>query len=569
VRKVPGYYGLSYCWGSSERVTRITCNGKPLQISGHLSQGLKELQSIPELAQKWFWIDQICVNQDDVDERTHQVKLMREIYTRAISTVIWIGVCEESCEKAFFLAQDICRICQADKHSSKGEYAKWKIPLPGDLYEEELLSLNLPDLSDPSWRELKALFAKSWFRRMWIIQEVVLSRKKPLLVYGSRVRNWEHVLWTSFWIRQRASTLVADVIGTENISPLNNLFLIWATVKSWGLQDLLLGTQYSRSTDPRDKIFSLLSIAAETQGKATLPALLVPNYEKEFERVYRDVTYYLISTSRNLLLFSLIGENENPTLACRQDSATLPSWVPRFHNLRHYHSAYSFRLEENRISYIATRKRASKDTLALVQESQDPNVLILQGFKIDTVKWKSEKSSLDKEPFLALRWCEEGACRLIPSKYRTFQDYSKTFLGVISNGGTRGIPPSHDEFWDYLGAEGISSPNLIYFLKFLKETRSEETHNGDGNLAFWISRYTSGESNFFLTEKQVMGIGPPAMQEGDIICVLFGGQSPLALRPCHDHYHLLGECYVSELIGGQAIDEWKGNERKEEWFTLR
>jgi hypothetical protein len=79
----------------------------------------------------------------------------------------------------------------------------------------------------------------------------------------------------------------------------------------------------------------------------------------------------------------------------------------------------------------------------------------------------------------------------------------------------------------------------------------------------------AGGQNFFLTEKQMMGIGPPAMQEGDIICILFGGQSPLALRPCHDHYYLLGECYVSELISGQAIDGWKGNKRKEEWFTLR
>jgi hypothetical protein len=183
-------------------------------------------------------------------------------------------------------------------------------------------------------------------------------------------------------------------------------------------------------------------------------------------------------------LFWLISENEKPALACRQDSAILPSWVPRFHNLRVSQSAYSFRLEEDRISYVATGKRASKDTLALVQESQDPNILILQGLKIDTVKWKSEKSSLDKEPFLALRWCEEGACRLIPSKYRTFQDYSKTFLDVISEGGGGSIPPSHDEFWDYLGAEGISSPNLIYFLKFLKEIRSEETHNGNRNLAY-------------------------------------------------------------------------------------
>lgn len=84
------FYALSYCWGSARRDKDVVCNGRLLVVTAHLKRGIQELQAIP-LAGSWVRIDQISVNQDDPNERSHQVGLMRDIYVQAIRTIIWLG----------------------------------------------------------------------------------------------------------------------------------------------------------------------------------------------------------------------------------------------------------------------------------------------------------------------------------------------------------------------------------------------------------------------------------------------------------------------------------------------
>ena len=87
------YYALSYCWGSPNRSVTLRCNGVKLKISSNLAEGLKRLHAHAVKAHlTWFWIDQICINQEDNAERTQQVRLMRFIYQRSIQTIIWLPV---------------------------------------------------------------------------------------------------------------------------------------------------------------------------------------------------------------------------------------------------------------------------------------------------------------------------------------------------------------------------------------------------------------------------------------------------------------------------------------------
>jgi hypothetical protein len=128
LKNAPNYHALSYCWGSPNRSAQIICNGIPLKISEQLRQGLQELQTIAELAGKWFWIDQISVNQDDLDERAHQVGLMRHIYSRTVSTVIWLGPRDGGCEAAFSLMGKISRIAQSGP-GRKFTWCKFAFPV--------------------------------------------------------------------------------------------------------------------------------------------------------------------------------------------------------------------------------------------------------------------------------------------------------------------------------------------------------------------------------------------------------------------------------------------------------
>jgi hypothetical protein len=219
---------------------------------------------------------------------------------------------------------------------------------------------------------------------------------------------------------------------------------------------------------------------------------------------------------------------------------------------------------------MRNRINAAKDEPALVQESPEANSLVVHGLKVEEVFWLSEVSQ-SQEQSLILRWCEEGARQLIPSKYQSFQDFLEQFLRLISKAGslTGGRIPSVDDFWEYIGDEAVHHHNLVYFLKFLKESNLGVGDSAAlSRLADWVI-VLQRSNTFFITGQKAFGIGPRGMQTGDVISVLFGNQAPFALRPCRDHYHVLGECFCTGLMEGEAIDKWKENQIESEWFTLK
>lgn len=85
----PAYTAISYVWGKNLWRTSIFLNGQSFKITWNLYCGLLRLRND---RRPWtFWIDAICINQDDKRERASQVQLMREIYSNAASTVVYLG----------------------------------------------------------------------------------------------------------------------------------------------------------------------------------------------------------------------------------------------------------------------------------------------------------------------------------------------------------------------------------------------------------------------------------------------------------------------------------------------
>jgi len=92
------YHALSYCWGSPNRSVTLRCNGFKLKISPNLAEGLKMLhEHAVEAHWTSFWVDQICINQEDNAERTQQVRMMRSIYRRSTQTIVWIPLNNGEC----------------------------------------------------------------------------------------------------------------------------------------------------------------------------------------------------------------------------------------------------------------------------------------------------------------------------------------------------------------------------------------------------------------------------------------------------------------------------------------
>lgn len=79
------YQALSYTWGDPTKVQSIDCNGEDMQIASNLHQALLHL--CHPRRTRILWIDALCINQDDSNERGQQVQLMREIYAQATQVI--------------------------------------------------------------------------------------------------------------------------------------------------------------------------------------------------------------------------------------------------------------------------------------------------------------------------------------------------------------------------------------------------------------------------------------------------------------------------------------------------
>ncbi|PVH77480.1 hypothetical protein DL98DRAFT_367783, partial [Cadophora sp. DSE1049] len=85
----PPYEALSYVWGELNLSDYVICNGQIISITRNLGIALRHLRCRGET--RVVWIDALCINQDDADERSSQIKLMRQVYTRTWRVVVWLG----------------------------------------------------------------------------------------------------------------------------------------------------------------------------------------------------------------------------------------------------------------------------------------------------------------------------------------------------------------------------------------------------------------------------------------------------------------------------------------------
>ena len=109
----PPYFALSYTWGSPTPNYAIYLDGAELGVTNNLKDALFQFREIfkrpnPKRPQFW-WIDAICINQSDDQERSWQVQQMQEIYRGAESVMIWLGVAANSSEQALHRLEIIGR----------------------------------------------------------------------------------------------------------------------------------------------------------------------------------------------------------------------------------------------------------------------------------------------------------------------------------------------------------------------------------------------------------------------------------------------------------------------------
>ncbi|KAI1735317.1 HET-domain-containing protein [Xylaria scruposa] len=323
----PSYEALSYTWGTRtegrtlkiRQSTHWMSRSNELPVTDNLFQALRRLRYL--FKPRVMWVDAVCINQEDIDERSAQVALMAEIYSNATSTAIWLGDVGDTTihhpglspgQRSLQLASSI---------------------LPLDiLWNSDCLFMDHAlETTSPSWKD-----------RGWIIQEYALSRR-PYFQFGSRTRTIDKA--SPYGGQQGGAIPDSGLILEKKIyfpnlggltERLKKLDLIKSEIergKQMSLYHAALATGASATTDPRDKVYSLLSFLNPIEK-----GLVYPDYHVSTELVFSRATYAAFKGPTKLALLELIIFDTSASL-------NLPTWVYDFRTpdpySRHEHDVAS------------------------------------------------------------------------------------------------------------------------------------------------------------------------------------------------------------------------------------
>jgi hypothetical protein len=157
--EIVGYTALSYTWGYPELSETLTCNKRRKMISSSNAAALIAIRSPTE--QICVWIDAICINQDDTQEKSAQVARMLSIYKKARSVTAWLGEPDTGSLLASACCQNLTKLQKAVSTTTKR--TKHAATCLGQLRANCLAILSLYD--------------RPWLRRTWIRQEIYGARK--------------------------------------------------------------------------------------------------------------------------------------------------------------------------------------------------------------------------------------------------------------------------------------------------------------------------------------------------------------------------------------------------------
>ncbi|KAK1079868.1 hypothetical protein LTR33_006031 [Friedmanniomyces endolithicus] len=335
-RTATAYNALSYCWGFFADMVEIQCNGRAFFATRNLRRALQQLR-LPDQSRR-LWGDAICINQSDVTERNQGVSMMRQIYSGAQRVDVWLGPSDERTAGAISLLETIATNCCVSVYGA-GERSWWLQRLKQEDYPNRILqngsTVDVPDASSESWQSLKHYYARHWFTRVWVIQEVQ-SGIDVRLQCGEHVIEWEFVALAAVWITYASPCEIRRLFWkSEGPGTAQTMRDRLRTKREVPFLLALDQARRFRSTDPRDKVFSLLQHPVTRVNKlsehhaanhadvveGSMHLDMVADYSLAVAEVYREVAIRSIQRYNSLEIFWYV--DSVPAVCSRY-----PSWIP-------------------------------------------------------------------------------------------------------------------------------------------------------------------------------------------------------------------------------------------------
>ncbi|KAG9188804.1 hypothetical protein G6011_07509 [Alternaria panax] len=412
-------------------------NGAELMVYPNIERILKNLR-----ARFWsmiVWIDQICINQEDTVEKSIQVAMMDKIY----------GACSE------------LRICipvpgvtiwglwsEVLSWSNPGRYTEEYAPSNNNnnnnnnnITSSELLSFG----SIEQWKALAKLLKNPWFHRIWIVQEVGLTREINFH-YGHRDLRWGTVVrvvaaLARSNLRRFPEVLSITELGRQKeIAAIDNV-LVMENMRDQSKRKHLLETlilcQRFQATESVDKVFAVLGITL-----ASYKGILDVDYSISSAAAFTKIAELLISVENGsrhfrILLFAGIGQSQIPDM---------PSWAPNW-SIRMTTSSLGHRMTEMDFGASLVKEYSAIIHIHTL-EGRRRSMVVNRGYKVDRIKLLVDLSELAEPESSATPFLNALAVSNQASEpYHTRQTQEEAFWRTIIADTHPLKRPAPEDYW--------------------------------------------------------------------------------------------------------------------------
>ncbi|KAL8952257.1 MAG: hypothetical protein Q9222_001821 [Ikaeria aurantiellina] len=407
------YEALSYTWGNPVERSKLYCNGKTLSVTKNLGTALRYLR--PQSEPRSLWVDAICINQADIEERNQQVALMRDVYSSAFQVIAWLG----------------------EEHSSDSA-AMWfgdpkPLPANSSTNEKTRKILGLQSRLPSSLISARYLIQRPWFSRAWIIQEAALAKNLQVQC-GEKLIDWE-----SLYANLKLLDGMVDAKGAQvtfNNDHYARLEFIESTRQRMKAENIRSAAKSPRdmkdqpqdrspfltqfhaavvsgrsygATDPRDHIYALTGLV-DVQDLGPLSV----DYSLTYDTIIRNFVRYIIQQTSSL---TALGQVDSQSTTRKQ------SWIPDYSR-----PCMVDPLSSDRDPFYT----ASGDSATRIRSSPHDPFLTVSGIFFDTIDEVAMGPSTDKEKIFSRseRMAFQAADKVHPTEilpklaYKAISHYS-------------------------------------------------------------------------------------------------------------------------------------------------
>ncbi len=530
---LPAYNALSYMWGDPRKDHKIWIDNREFLVGRNLYQALGDIK--PRQNALVVWIDAICIDQSNDEERGHQVQLMKRIYSNATLVRAWLDE-EVDMSLAPFRA--------LEEHGDD-------------------LDLNIGDAE--FWEPMTRIFRNPYWSRLWVQQEMLLAAQlifqfrrttvedKRILPFLSVVQDRQ----TNLLLGQRgkASHLIADMFGNEDDQHWGPDFMMRLASKDrqgdhFGLFNLYMRTHTLESSDLRDQLYGIIGISNDTRPDDVKvdynldPIELLAQIPSSCISLYYSLDFLIV---RKAVDDSLLQDRKKRLFEKAPTWFPIPGQIIRFPR-------------------CASSSRGACGSIGPVRASVQIDrfggvLLCARGTRIDMLSKVGQHTSITKAPFREwLQDLQDMTHSATNGNEASFWNSSilNTHFAAISyeNEATGDVTCTLRSCHDFLSRTtqrtGKADVSLSDFL-WVPEIRVM-VKNKEFRTAFLIWD-TFKDCQFLLTRKHGVGLARSCeLQVGDEIWVLFGCQVPLILRKREPSgYTLVTQCWLEGVMDAEAV----------------